>query len=165
MWKYEDEDVRAQLLLSISGSVEPPKYSCDIFITFHFLAAHDNNGMFTRPSRLQPLKTKGIWLVQNKRCCQCWVTITGLHCAVIKHMKSLVTKKQKRLLLLDYQGDILYTLYTVSCLHCLQCKCLTHFQFPLQQFNMCKCVQRARVQTFVIMRWNEITLQNSDCDL
>lgn len=42
MWKDKDEDVRAQLLLSISGSVERPEYSCDIFMTFQYLAAHDD---------------------------------------------------------------------------------------------------------------------------
>lgn len=52
MWKDEDEDVRAQLLLSISGSVEPPEYSCDIFMTFQYLAAHDDDVMFTNYTTL-----------------------------------------------------------------------------------------------------------------
>lgn len=47
MWKDEDEDVRAQLLLSVSGSVELPEYSCDIFVTFQFLATHNHGATFT----------------------------------------------------------------------------------------------------------------------
>lgn len=47
MWKDGDEDVRAQLLLSILGSVEPPEYSCDIFMTFQFLAAYYDDAVFT----------------------------------------------------------------------------------------------------------------------
>lgn len=52
MWKDEDEDVRAQLLLSISGNAEPPEYSCDIFMTFQFLAAHDDESVFANYTTL-----------------------------------------------------------------------------------------------------------------
>lgn len=45
MWKDEDKDVRAQLLLSVSGSVEPSEYSCDIFMIFQFLAAYDDSAL------------------------------------------------------------------------------------------------------------------------
>lgn len=45
MWKDEDKDVRAQLLLSVSGSVEPSEYSCDIFMIFQFLAAYDESAL------------------------------------------------------------------------------------------------------------------------
>lgn len=78
MWKDEDEDVRAQLLLSISGSVvEPPEYSCDIFMTFQFSCNTPGCSPITRPWCLCSLKMKGMFLVQNERGHQCWVSVWG----------------------------------------------------------------------------------------
>lgn len=52
MRKDEDEDVRAQLLLSVSGSVEPSEYSCDIFMTFQLLAAQGRSAAFNNYTTL-----------------------------------------------------------------------------------------------------------------
>jgi len=53
MWRFEDEDVRPQLLLSILGSMELPEYSCDIFTTF-MTSSEDGGLLFTSYRTLTP---------------------------------------------------------------------------------------------------------------
>lgn len=43
MWRDDDEDIKAQLLLSVSGNTKQPEFSCDIFLTFHSLASDDDD--------------------------------------------------------------------------------------------------------------------------